>query len=348
MNSNLTEKVEMLDPIGGEPTFLWYYKNFRMNTELHVAGNFIYDGISILNGISSTATHQTTNMFSFLYYISVGIERLQKLVIILLEEKAFDDESEIEKFYKKLKVHNHSELHQRITERRGLELEPAEESFLRHLADFYKKIRYGRYDFTALQINEKTIITEFLCNFLEPKSLERSCANEKDIRIDNRTKELFGRVIGSISIKYYGIVKEWCHKQEYQIYTYELQSGSKAEKVFATHDENSLQEQKVEEKNALRELIVFLRNAAGNNGFLKYLDNIQPISLDPELINEYIESLCEGNISQDLVDEVREMYAAESFGCERTDLISGIGNPRADFDLDDSIWPAANTRIKEF
>ena len=73
---------------------------------------------------------------------------------------------------------------------------------------------------------EKEIFMEYLHNNI-------NC--DKDVFSNNiilttQLKEFLGRVIGLISKKYYDEIYKHASKQN--IYTYELRSGSKAEKVF--------------------------------------------------------------------------------------------------------------------
>ena len=91
------------------PDKLWNFKNFSLGTELDIAGEFIYDGIHTFN--QTETIDQDSLIFSFLYHISVGIERLQKIVLILLDD--FNAEN-YEEFEKKLITHNHVELNRKI------------------------------------------------------------------------------------------------------------------------------------------------------------------------------------------------------------------------------------------
>lgn len=63
---------------------LWAYKNFNMGHELDISGEFIYDGIEALNEM--ICIEESSPLFSFLYHTSVGIERLQKIIIVLFED----------------------------------------------------------------------------------------------------------------------------------------------------------------------------------------------------------------------------------------------------------------------
>ncbi|EOT24175.1 hypothetical protein C805_02387 [Eubacterium sp. 14-2] len=91
------------------PDKLWNYKNFNMVTELDIAGEFIYDGVHMLNQIE--VINQDSMLFSFLYHVSVGIERLQKIVLVLWEKVELDTHEEFEK---SLITHSHIALNERI------------------------------------------------------------------------------------------------------------------------------------------------------------------------------------------------------------------------------------------
>ena len=60
----------------------FHYRNFKMGTELDIAGTFIYDGINSLKSMGNFEVE--SEIFSFLYHISVGIERMQKIIIVLI------------------------------------------------------------------------------------------------------------------------------------------------------------------------------------------------------------------------------------------------------------------------
>ncbi len=92
----------------------WYFKNFNMVSELDISGEFIYTGISIVNNMDRIAPEMPTELFLALYNISVGVERLQKIILVLWE---FDEVDSIEDFSESLKIHNQVELHSRIEKR---------------------------------------------------------------------------------------------------------------------------------------------------------------------------------------------------------------------------------------
>ncbi|WP_427340451.1 hypothetical protein [Caloranaerobacter sp. DY30410] len=79
-----------------------YFKNFTIETEIDIAGTFIYNGIREFNRLETFNNEQ--EIFHVLYPISVGIERLQKVLIVLLEDISLD---ELEDFEKSLITHSH-------------------------------------------------------------------------------------------------------------------------------------------------------------------------------------------------------------------------------------------------
>ena len=91
---------------------IFNYKNFNMVTELDVSGTFIYEGIKQLNRIDVFSIE--SEIFYFLYNVSVGIERLQKVLLVLLEKI---DSTNIEEFEKGIKTHDHHYLNDRIKQK---------------------------------------------------------------------------------------------------------------------------------------------------------------------------------------------------------------------------------------
>ena len=92
------------------PNSFWNYKNFNMVNELNIAGEFIYDGIDALNRMKMI--DEIPLLFSFLYHVSVGIERMQKIILVLFELNEQDD---YQAFEKSLISHSHVDLNRRIT-----------------------------------------------------------------------------------------------------------------------------------------------------------------------------------------------------------------------------------------
>ncbi len=297
-----------------------------MGSELDIAGTFIYDGMRTLDEIITFESN--SEIFSFLYHVSVGIERLQKVLIVLLEEINNDN---MRSFEKGLITHSHQELQNRIKNKSKITFSPKENSFLQILNEFYNKYRYDRYNILSHNETEKVLIDEYILKWVNSSDYERNIISDSIVNND-KIKDIFGRIIGSISKKYYSKIYECASEQN--IYTYELRSGSKAEKVFLNEfRKNSLYEQTFNEKIAFKELLIFLANTTTKNPFMRFLREIKPLDIDAALVNEYIEDLSKGVISQDLIDTVECLYQENGYSIDRIEEVNLIGNSQACFDI---------------
>ena len=108
-----------------------FWKNFAMGKELEIAGNFIYDGLIKFNKMYHFIDDAS---FMVLYNLSVGIERLQKVLIVLLEDEIED----IKEFENSLITHSHIDLQQKIKEKSNICLNQHQNEFLNLLSRFYK------------------------------------------------------------------------------------------------------------------------------------------------------------------------------------------------------------------
>ncbi|MEO8149461.1 MAG: hypothetical protein ABI723_17610 [Bacteroidia bacterium] len=87
----------------------FFWKNFRLGTELQISGSFIYNGLYALNNMETF--YYEEECFELLYNLSVGLERLMKVAVVLIEHDSTESQEEFEKT---LITHNHFELLNRI------------------------------------------------------------------------------------------------------------------------------------------------------------------------------------------------------------------------------------------
>lgn len=305
---------------------LWAYKNFNMGHELDISGEFIYDGIEALNEM--ICIEESSPLFSFLYHTSVGIERLQKIIIVLFEDIKFD---EYEEFEKSLITHSHQDLHSRIKRSAKIEFNNRENDFLMLATNFYKSARYNRFNINTSECKEANLFIEFVKKHLKPDEIEYHFISGK-VMVNEKVENLVGRTLGSIANKYYSLIREGANKNG--TYTYELLADSKAEKIFLGNYRNkSLQEMKITESIAVKELIACIRNTEETCAFLRFLDEIEPLDIDVNLINEYLSELSIGNIPQTLIDEVETLYEEMEHPKNRIELISLIGDTCVAFEF---------------
>lgn len=285
----------------------WYYKNFNMVSELDISGEFLYTGISIVNNMSSITPEMPTELFLALYNISVGIERLQKIILVLW---VFNKNDSIEDFSENIKIHNHVELHNRIEKaiNKKTNFNKQEHQFLELLKEFYSNARYDRFSEVGNNWEYKLISKFFSDNQI---GYEKSVSDSRVILINNSIRKLIGRVLSKIVKKYYLLVEEGSSKSG--TYSYELRNDSKAQKIFL-HMENSrgLSSIKMDERIALSEILIYLRNTSDKSSYLKFIEGISPLNFDKMEISGYLSViLLENRVPQHLIDEIDYIYTEE-------------------------------------
>ncbi len=298
---------------------IWNYKNFNMVNELDIAGEFIYDGIQTLNQMNSISVGAC--IFSFLYHVSVGIERLQKIILVLFEDITIEN---YEDFEKSLITHSHGYLHERISKKSNIDFNSRENEFLTLLSTFYNHSRYNRFNLNASLDHEKALLEGYILKYVNQKNISRGIISN-DILVNNKIKDLFGKVIGRISSKYYNVLHDVANEK--CTYTYELRNDSKAEKIFLSNNEKeSLIDLKITEAIAFKELLLFISNTKERNPFIRFLKQISPLQMDIALTNEYLMDIANGTIPQTLIDEVEYLYEENGYGKERIEQINLVGN----------------------
>lgn len=111
------------------PEYFW--KNFRLGTELQVSGSFIYNALYFFDQIEHFRNEY--EIFEFLYNVSVGLERLEKIAVVLLEHDTVQNQKDFEA---SLKPHNHLKLFEKIRKRRTVQLDKVHNKFITLLSDF--------------------------------------------------------------------------------------------------------------------------------------------------------------------------------------------------------------------
>jgi hypothetical protein len=107
------------------------WKNFNLGQELSVSGAFIYNGLRRFHEMR--ILDNTDEVFEVFYNLSVGLERLLKVAVVLLEHDETTDQDKLEK---SLITHNHLHLLQRVTKRAPVNLGVPHKEFLALLGNF--------------------------------------------------------------------------------------------------------------------------------------------------------------------------------------------------------------------
>ncbi|MFA6274804.1 MAG: hypothetical protein WCX70_01480, partial [Candidatus Paceibacterota bacterium] len=185
-----------------------FWQNFKLGQEQEIAANFIYDGLRILHDIDLLG--QETEIFPVLYNLSIGLERLSKVLIILNE---FEDDLDVTKFEKKLKTHEHLKLFDRVKKATPTNFNDIQIEFLGLLSEFYNNNRYDRLTFSSLTTFSKD--KKSFLDFLH-KNLNININEESSIScVENsfEIKYFIGKIVKDIVDVLYDAIRESAHKK---------------------------------------------------------------------------------------------------------------------------------------
>lgn len=304
---------------------LEYFRNFNIGTEIDLAGAFAYNALSLLN--TTHDIYKNDQIFLFLYNAAVSVERMQKCVLFMCGDY---EESDIEQFGQELKTHDHQKLQNRIHKYTQKKLSEEQNALLLLLQEFYEEGRYSNYAIESTY-NYKAALEAFVKRYYGD-ALVATHFFRNDTFVTEQAKERIGRTLGKLLCYYYELVKE--KAQKLNLYTYELQPGSPAEKVFLNNlPKKSLQAISESERNALAELIVYLVTTTDSTGYLNYIKALPHLPLDPYMVQEYLVAIMNREIPQSLVDEVATLYEDMTHDeiTERKEGISIIGESNVFF-----------------
>jgi hypothetical protein len=296
-----------------------YWKNFKLGKELDISGRFIYNGLQCFHHMEHF--HSEEDIFEFLYNISVGIERLLKVCVILIEHS---DDQDQEEFEKSLITHNHQELLKRVKKHyNSISLASIHNDFLQILGKFYISYRYGRYGLATMETKdgEKVQLHRFIEKHLEIKIDDEP---SQITRNNPRSKKFIGKIIGRIAEELFKVIET--EARRLNIFTYETLYGSKASKIFMFKKYHFLDEDIV-----WKELLIFLMNSDEESGQIKFAKSIEPLDLDPALAADYMQCLSSDVKKLKIMDEIETYYEELEEIKERLQMLEVIGNPHVYF-----------------
>ena len=299
-----------------------FWKNFRLGEELSISGTFIYNGLRRFYELQKLDLPD--EIFEVLYNLSVGLERLLKIAVVLLEHKDDGDQEALEK---SLITHNHLDLLHRIKQHTDVNLSSTHNEFLDLLSNFYKSFRYDRFSISSVSGLEKE--RDALCGFFA-KYLVVDIPDQNSLfgaHNEVRYKKFLRKTVQKISGIVYGIVE--MRARELNLYTYELRHGSKAQTVF-------LGEADIPAENVLwKELLIFFMNTDTTSGYMEFLRKIPPLDFDPELADEYLDCFQSDAAKAFVRDELECLYEGLDNTGDRLQMIELIGAQGVYFDTPD-------------
>ena len=208
-----------------------FWKNFDLGEELGIAGAFIYNGLRRFHEMR--ALDYEDEFFEVFYNLSVGLERLLKVAVVLVEH---DENSDQEDFERSLITHSHQDLIERLRKYEELRLGTPHNDLIALLGRFYKSFRYGRFSIisSSRRSREQGSLFELLNKHLGV-SLKRSDSLFITENTDQYRKHI-RKLVLKISTEVYRIVHDRASKLN--LYTYELRYGSKASTIFQRNPDN--------------------------------------------------------------------------------------------------------------
>ncbi len=234
------------------------WKNFNLGQELSVSGAFIYNGLRRFHEMR--VLDNTDEIFEFLYNIAVGLERLLKIVVVLMEHNEDTDQDAREK---SLITHNHLELLKRVKQHSKLNLGTPHNEFLALLGTFYKTLRYDR--FTLSSVHDPKCERDVLCRFLG-KHLQVDLEQSSQLfgtPNESRYRNYIRKIVTKISGVLYEVVQT--RASELNLYTNELRHGSRAETIFLGKADLP------SEEVLWKELLIFFMNTKSSSGIIEFL-----------------------------------------------------------------------------
>jgi hypothetical protein len=296
-----------------------FWRNFKLGEELQISGRFIFNGLRSFHEMDSFYHHD--EIFETLYNLSVGIERLVKVAILLVEHNASDQDS----LEKSLITHDHQSLFARLKKNVPLNLGTVHNDFIAMLSTFYKSHRYDRFGLAAMSVDGKEKLA--LHGFIE-KYLDIKVRDNFPLDITPNTDQIrrfLGRAVGKIASQVYEAIRT--SASNLNIFTYEIRSDSKAGKIFLGKSFDFLPEETL-----WRELVVFIMNCRHERGLFGFIRGIEPLDFDPQLLSEYLEAFGSTEKMQRVVGELESLYDDIENKTTRLSQLEVLTNHHIDFD----------------
>lgn len=291
-----------------------FWKNFGLGTELEISGAFLFNGLKSINTLDNF--NYAEDVFELLYNLSVGIERLQKIAIILIENIDINNKESKKQFEESIRHHKLLNLHVMIERKHSLNLNAHQKEFLHLLSKFYKTYRYDRFNINSSKDyeKEKSHFVEFLSGKL---SITKTSNNTKQI------KAYLSKIIEKIILAIYRVIEDKAKRNN--IFTHDLRPQGKAYRIFIYKDFDFKYDTILK-----KELLIRLVNNS-NSSFIKYVKNIKPLPFDVQDENAIISALISSNKLVNYFDELEDYYEQLENKKERFEMLETIGKTGLEF-----------------
>lgn len=299
-----------------------FWQNFKLGQEQEIAANFIYDGLRNLHVMRTLGME--TEIFPVLYNLSIGLERLFKVAIVLLD---FDDSTDIDKFEKGIKTHDHPRLLGRIEKDPSFKIGPVHKELLGLLSVFYDEQRYDRFRLQSLTVfsKDKKAFLDFLHKHLGIDIKEESSIFY--VQNSPEVKTFIGKLVKDIVRQLYESIRRSASAKN--LSTDEISSAySKAAKVLLGDKPIVFENEDV----AMIELLIFLMKTK-DSPLIDFMKTMKPLPLDPALDSEYLQALLYKRPSeiQNAIDEIESHHEDVKDLKDRLEAIKAIKDPDVSF-----------------
>jgi hypothetical protein len=310
-----------------KPDYFW--KNFRLGSELQISGSFIYNGLFTLENMETF--HYEEECFEFLYNISIGIERLEKVAIILIEHNGSIPQEEFER---SLITHHHVDLINRIKKNRNLDLGKQHVKFLEILTNFYNSTRYDRFNLSSVYRPPQD--QQRLIRFVsEELNVEIKTGLPFSTPVSDRIKKFVGKIIGKIATQLFDIIEK--EAVRIHTFTYEMPYESKAYKIFMIREFDFFKEKLMQ-----REAMLYMLKKMPNDELKKFIDCIESLDFNNFHSNEYLKCIMNFQGHRMVIDEMEYLYEENKIDPKRIPGVMLLGssfNFETSKELDDLFGP---------
>jgi hypothetical protein len=271
--------------------------NYVLGNELDVAGTLIFEGLEHIASLKIISN--ADEVFSILYYLSQGFERLVKIASLIADENPRSKMKEI-------KGHKTNRKFEEDLSK-NISIGKEHKELLNLVSDFYEK-RYNHIDYGAKSSDTRidypngdfsmypNMLREYVERFCTKHIELKSDGLKEHMRCNMGVKRFLHLVIKELAKKIY----EYIHDNSLRknLYTYELCSDSKAFYVFLGKDDNLLRN-----KVAIYELLLYAMKGKGFEDST-VTDGMEPLELDMQNIKEIVGSINSKTCIYDVLDAI--------------------------------------------
>jgi hypothetical protein len=259
-----------------------------------------------------------------MYNLSIGLERLEKIAVILIEH---DEQLDQEEFEKTLITHNHLDLLHRIKKTHTINLGKQHIKLMQMISDFYRSTRYSRYNLKSVYTKNQDLdsFVRFLkeeLQVIEEEGIQPMVAN------GYRVKKFIGKLVGKIVSELYAVIQN--ETRRLNIYTHEILTYSKSYKIFLAQEFTF-----EKERHLQKELLILLQSGHLNDGLTKFVKSIEPLPFDSYSSVEYIRFLMDIRNNAEILDEMDTILEDDPMNKDRLDQVSLIGQENIYFNDND-------------